>query len=247
MGPEKLADRFLGRGFQALQFGELRRLLERSPQPEACKAKRPADDERDAPPVRRRLRRRQHAADHQCDGRTQRDAQRHKSEHHAADKRRHPWCRFDHVRDGTRQFSTETKPLRQAKQDDDDAGCNPPGRVGRHDADAERGRGSNKDRREENAASSELVAESAEHETTNWPREVPDGEGRKGDHERDERILAGKYGASDLRREDAEDDEVVVLECPAEAGEQNHPPRAAAHRVCHAAKNWWGPAEGGPH
>src|SRR5438094_5202354 len=89
------------------------------------------------------------------------------------------------------------------------------------------------DRREEHATTAELVAETAEHEAADRPGKIADRERRERHHQGDERILARKKGAADLRREDAEDHEVVVLERAAEAGEQNHPPGAPGHR--HAA------------
>jgi hypothetical protein len=52
---------------------------------------------------------------------------------------------------------------------------------------------------EEDAAAPELVAEAPQHEPADRPREVPDRERREGDHQRDERILAGEEGAADLR------------------------------------------------
>src|SRR6185295_594432 len=116
--------------------------------------------------------------------------------------------------------------------DDNDAGGDAPRRVGRHEADAERRGGGNENRGEKDAAPAELVAEASEHEAADRPREVADGERGERRHERDERILAGEEGAADLRREDAEDDEVVVLERAAEAGEENHAPGAAGHPTC---------------
>src|SRR6185295_12355854 len=113
----------------------------------------------------------------------------------------------------------KTEPLREPQQHHDDAGRDAPRRVGRHDADAERRGGGDEDRGEKDAAAPELVAEAPEHEPADRTREVPDRERRERDHQRDERILAGEKGAAYLRREDAEDDEVVVLERAAEAGE----------------------------
>ena len=149
----------------------------------------------------------------------QRHAHRHAREDDAADKRRDGRSGFDHVGDGTRQLAAEAEALRQPQEHDDKACGKAPRGIGRDDADAERGGGGHEDRREEHAAAPELIAEAAEHEAAERTGEVSDCERRERHHEGHERILAGKERAADLRREDAEDHEVVVLERAAEARE----------------------------
>jgi hypothetical protein len=163
------------------------------------------------------------------DARGHRHAKRHARIHDAADERRHARRGLDDVGDGAGQLAAQTESLDQPQRDDHDGCRDAPGGVVGHEADAERGGGRQKDGGEEHAAPAVPVAEAAEHEAADGPREIADGKRREGEHQRHERVAAREDGLPDLPREDAEDHEVVVLEGAAQAGKQHHAPAAARH------------------
>ena len=213
----------LARG-QLFHPRELRRFLERATQSKTDETAEAAEDERNPPAPGGHQIGRQIGAHRQADAGRHRDAHRDARENHAADERRNPRRGFDDVGQRARQLAAEAESLHDTKRHEQRARRHAPGGVGWHEAHSERRARHDENRNQEHAAPAVAIAKVAEDDAADRSREVADREGAERHHQRHQRRRVGKNRVRDVFGEDTEDDEVVELQCPAEAGEQDNPP-----------------------
>jgi hypothetical protein len=140
---------------------------------------------------------------------------------------------FDHVRDRARQFAAQTEALDDAQHDQQNRRGDAPLRIRRQQADADRGAGHCENRDDQHLAAADLVADMAEEDATQRPREIADREYAEGHDQRHGRVVVGVEIAADVLRELAVDDEVVEFERAAQTGQQNHAPVRPRYLGCY--------------
>src|SRR6266404_4387984 len=108
-------------------------------------------------------------------------------------------------------FASESKPLEQAKEHEDDGSGEADSIVSRQKSDRRRGSPHDQQRRQEGKLSSDQVSDAAEDKSTKGTDRKSDRECREGFQEAGGWVPAGEKLGSDYRRQAAEDVEVVPL------------------------------------
>ena len=217
-----------------LDLTEQRALRDRHPDPQTDEHQQPAEQERHPPaPGQERLVGGQHAHQRQHPV-GQQQADRHADLRPAGvEPAALGVAGLQGHQDRTAPLAAEAQPLQEAQQHQQDRRPDPDRRVGRQQADRERGDAHQQQGHDQDVLAADLVAVVAEDHAAERPGDEPDGVGGEGQQGADQRLEAGEEQlVEDQRGGGAVDEEVVPLQRRADqAGDDDLAHRRRLYRA----------------